>query len=385
MEMTARAAVWQLARACAARAAGTGTASSVISAAAEVRDWPAAIDTLDAQGLTSLLAHQLGVDAPPELRARASAAAARSLEQFALLTALCADLEQAGIAVLPYKGPLLSLLLYGEPGLRQSTDIDLVVRRADFVKARTVLASRGFASRGAYTPAREALLFDWLGHATFGSTEQLIELHWQFAPRQFPFALSVDDALQRARPVRIGANTLLAMGHADLAVVLAMHGTRHLFERLEWLAGFWRAISDSELSAESLLEHARSQRARRMTLVAAGVALRTFAIQDAPAWRRLLDADPVATKAAERMHAQVEAAGKDGALLPDGAQLQRQYAELIDSPLDRARSILLAALLPTEREWEFIHLPDAALPMYRIIRPVRLLGRCAMRLLPGTR
>jgi hypothetical protein len=65
----------------------------------------------------------------------------------------------------------------------------------------------------------------------------------------------------------------------------------------------------------------------------------------------------------------------------EGTRLQARYVRLLDSRADRVRSVLRAALLPTEREWETVALPDALTPLYHVVRPVRLVASYARRLL----
>jgi Uncharacterised nucleotidyltransferase len=55
-------------------------------------------------------------------------------------------LAEEGIPALPLKGPLLGRRVYGDPGLRaQSSDVDVLVRRADLEKAMPALAQLGYS------------------------------------------------------------------------------------------------------------------------------------------------------------------------------------------------------------------------------------------------
>ncbi len=54
-----------------------------------------------------------------------------------------ADLERAGVAALPLKGPLLSRDLYGDPGMRSAVDLDLLVRAEQLDLAVRTIGARG--------------------------------------------------------------------------------------------------------------------------------------------------------------------------------------------------------------------------------------------------
>ena len=91
----------------------------------------------------------------------------------------------------------------------------------------------------------------------------------RFDHRRFPFALTAERALACARVLRVGGQAMPVMHDVDLLSVLAMHGARHLYERLEWLAGVTRLLVARHGEAERLVAHAESLRARRMLLVSA--------------------------------------------------------------------------------------------------------------------
>src|SRR4051794_33619704 len=262
-------AAWALSLACARHAAGAEPASTVASAAADVSDLPLALDLAAAQGLGPLLARALrdgnaSTRAAELARESIATSTARTLGQVRLLTRVCGALDAAGGRALPYKGPVLSLQLYGDVALRTSTDLDLVVPRAAYDTARAVLGSLRLAPRGGHSVRQERTLFRWLGHASFGTgSDEFVELHWRFAPLQFPFALRPERALARASAIRIAGQSLPVMAPDALVVTLAMHGGRHLYERLEWLAGVSRLLLARPEAADELLAHAASLRARR--------------------------------------------------------------------------------------------------------------------------
>jgi hypothetical protein len=379
-------AAWALAIACARHAAGIAPASEVVASACGVSDWTAALSVAREQGLDALLARALGEgNAAEDLQATARAAVAtstaRTLGQQRLLARVLAALSDAGVPALPYKGPVLSMQLYGDATLRSSVDLDVVVPRASYDRARQVLLALGLAPRGGHSVRQERTLFRWVGQASFGTgTEQFVELHWRFAPLHFPFALTPVTALARASRGRLAGVDVALMATDDLVVTLAMHAARHLFERLEWLAGVTRLLGADGVDPERLIAHAGALRGRRMLLVSAGVASRVLGASLDARWERAIASDPDAARLASTMTDELRASWR-GAPQLAGAALQQRYAELLDTRADRIRSVLRAALLPTQREWEAIELPDALTPLYHLVRPVRLVAAYARRAL----
>ena len=370
---------WRLLVACARHAAGLADAREVAVAAAFIDDWRGMERQASAHGLLPLLARALSEagmtdGACASVAAAASASAARTLGQMRRLTELSALLERAGVPALPYKGPTLSLQLYGDVALRQSVDLDLVVPFDRYAEARAALVAHGLPPRGGHSDRQERALFAWLGHAPFGRGADFVELHWRFADRRFPFSLTAERALACARVVRVGGQALPLMHEADLLAVLAMHGARHLYERLEWLAGVTRLLVAWRGGAERLVAHAESLRARRMLLVSVHVAHRVLGFAPGDDWQRVLASDPAAPVLGATMTADLEAYALRDTPFPDGAALQRRYAELVDTRLDRAKLYVHATLDPTARDHEAVALPDSLVPLHRVIRPARLAG-----------
>jgi hypothetical protein len=58
---------------------------------------------------------------------------------------------------------------------------------------------------------------------------------------------------------------------------------------------------------------------------------------------------------------------------------------LVDTRMDRAKLYLHAALDPTAKDQEAVALPDALVPLHRVLRPVRLAGRYVGRALGAAR
>lgn len=376
----ARAASWELAVASARFAAGLDDGSGVVDLAATVLDWDGVIAMARDQAVLAWLARALNGRGPPEAAAKVRAAtvadAARALGQLRLLGTLTQAFADADIAVLPYKGPALSLQLYGDVALRHSTDLDLVVAKTDYVRARAVLCALGLPSRRGHTAHQERALFSWLGHASFGrGRDDFVELHWRFAPTQFAFALDPETAMSRSSYAMAGGARVRCMAPDDLLVTLAMHGARHLYERLEWLSGVVRLLRTTATPPSALTAHARELHARRMLLASVVVANRVLGFPISTAWNAELERDRDTIVVGEEIARQLVRHGTTGAPFAHGVSLQMLYGRLTDSGRDWVRALVRAAVMPTEREAEAVRLPDLLTPLYFVVRPIRLIAQ----------
>jgi hypothetical protein len=179
--------------------------------------------------------------------------AGRALAHEAALVELVPALRSAGIEPLLIKGPATIRLLYDDPNGRDSDDIDLLVRPADFPAARTVLTQHGFRPQA--DGARSSELLD----------------HEETLVRAVPVPVAVDlhqalmlvpdgDALYRAlgaeaQSIPLGAVTVSIPSDGGSALILALHVAQHG-------SGSPRAVHDLTLAVDRLGLEVWSEAAR---------------------------------------------------------------------------------------------------------------------------
>ncbi|HEX9483773.1 MAG TPA: nucleotidyltransferase family protein, partial [Gemmatimonadaceae bacterium] len=184
-----REAVWHLMLVAARQAAGVqDDLAELREAASDVDDWPEAVRMAREHGLLVLLGRNViaaHVSSSALLTDAVRHELDRSLAHVRVLREVAGILSDAGVDVLVFKGPVLSLRLYGDAATRISADLDLVVARRDYTLARRILLTAGFSPRNGHSAWREEHLFRWLGHASFHRNGTDVELHWRFSPIQF--------------------------------------------------------------------------------------------------------------------------------------------------------------------------------------------------------
>ena len=118
-------------------------------------EWKTVLDLADRHGVLPLLTQALSdasLRVPPDvlntLRQGYQTNLHKALFLSRELIRILDKLSAAGLEVMPYKGLALAETVYGDIALRQSGDIDLLIRASDFVRVReAVRGTRVHSSR----------------------------------------------------------------------------------------------------------------------------------------------------------------------------------------------------------------------------------------------
>lgn len=179
---------------------------------------------------------------PSEVRARllclAAADAGRELFLARQLVRLMAGFGGAGIEALAWKGPAMAKLLYGQVDGRSSDDLDIWVHPRDFPKACAFLEQQGFQPLFNLSPveAREHRRAGWDRGFQSPGGDYMVELCVAMAPRYFARVPEPESLLAAATDVDMDGAMVRTLGGAALMELLCLHGMKHGWTRLGWVA-----------------------------------------------------------------------------------------------------------------------------------------------------
>jgi hypothetical protein len=147
--------------------------------------------------------------------------------------------DDADLPVLFVKGAALSVLAFGNLGLRASKDIDLLITYETLPAATALMLRAGYrrfdpppdigdAQLRLLIPLRKDLGF------VNPATGLRIELHWRLFSN--PHAMTGVFLMGPSRVVPLtGSEGLRTLGEEDLFAYLCMHGALHWWNRLKWV------------------------------------------------------------------------------------------------------------------------------------------------------
>jgi len=135
-----------------------------------------------------------------------------------------------GIAVIALKGVYLSEWLYRDLGLRQFSDIDLLVHEEDGEKCLALLSSMGYKSSSVLSNLAEFVQehFDIVHYSPMVLDGVSIEIHIKLHAKTEKYHLLVAEVWKNAIPATINESKVLAFNIYDLLIHLCLHLDKHV-------------------------------------------------------------------------------------------------------------------------------------------------------------
>lgn len=312
---------------------------------------------------------------------RAREQALRNAAEGVRLTKLLAN---HGIIAMPLKGAFLSLRLYGDVGIRQTSDTDLMVRPESVSLAEQLLQAEGYHPHEAVpglrpTPKQRRFIRAAGYHEEYLHEHRglRVELHWA---HQLWTSRQMNMLWEHAQPVEWLGVPVMRLDDGTLLLTLCDHGAKHRWFRVKWLGDIAALFAQERAGGwETLLDVAnRLDQIRPLAQAALLVQwLYDVTLPDALAERITLEktARPLAVEAVRAM------------LL---GEQECMIDECSGNDWTRARTMMRLRTRPSYAlllkrfslsVWDFnaVPLPDAMFWLYYPLRPLLWLWRMCCR------
>ncbi len=266
---------------------------------------------------------------------------------------------------------MLAQRLYGDVAAREYCDLDLLLRPADIPVAIAKLESMGFTAALPLAPWQLQRHLRNGCECALSNGAVHVELHWQFAPRQFGAIFDIGQLFRRAIKVRIGDRDLPALSPEDEFLMLVVHGTKHGWSKLAWIADLAEMLRRCPLDPDHVGKESRRMGIRRMLRVALRLADWLGGTVEAPVSGSLDSGgqDP----RAEALAQEVKRAFLQGIDLESMLAARHRFILAAkDSGADRLVYVLRYLLTPNLDDWDFFSLPAGTRWLYPAVRLLRL-------------
>lgn len=343
--------------------------------------WQRLFELADKHGVQPLL-HQaltgLNHSVPAEERLQLQQAFQTNLHKSLLLSRelirIVDHVAARGLDAMPYKGLALSEILYSDIALRQSGDIDLLIRPRDLPRIRDAVRELGYTPHFTLSaPQERAYLKSGYEYAFDGiAGPNLLEVQWAILPRFYAVNFSMEDLFQRAATLNVVGHPMRTPSREDLLLVLCVHAAKHVWGRLVWLCDVAQLMNAPDLNWNWIGAQARNLgivRILRVTLLAANSLLRATISAEV---EQSLPKDAAAMPLAEEIQRHIVS---DSAYNTDSSAYFRLMMRLRERRADRWRFAVRLVLTPGPGEWSAVRLPRQLFSLYRFVRLSRLASR----------
>jgi putative nucleotidyltransferase-like protein len=319
-------------------------------------NWSGLLDLAEEHGVQGVLANRLeevsfaGVpaDAREKLQSRMRAQHLFTLAMTAELFGILQAFSVAHLQSVLVKGPVISLLAYGDPAVRSYVDLDLLVRHSDIQSASQRMLELGFRADIPESAIRAGKI---PGEYLFRrpGTHRIIELHTEETFRYYPKPMPIEALFSNSRKVLLDGREVPALSLEDEFVLNCIHGAKHFWESLMWVSDV-AAIVDKhpELDWQKAQRAAADVGAERMLIVAVQLAASLLRVTPSIGYTDHLHEDRTTELLCRNIQSWLPYAGAAPPPLLGRAMFRLKMA---GGGLTGAAYLMRLSLSPTQEDW----------------------------------
>lgn len=359
-------------------------------------DWDLLLRVAVQHGVMPLLYRNLNAappkDAPAEFLERLQQLFFQNLRRNDTLTAELCDILRLtahhGIPVVPYKGPALALILYGDTALRQFSDLDLLIRKCDIERTFALLETRGYRRQFLFTPRQQqAFIHSDCEMLLMRDPERFfLDVHWNFTPLYWSLRFDSEMIWQRLGETSINGTSTLAFHTEDLLIILCIHAAKDFWSSLGLLVDIAEVVTqnpDLDWARVSATMHAA--RATHIVLLSLSLAHELLGaplpleIKNRITAERTIMALNLKITRDLLLHVPTS---KDGGQYPLSAKATARYLRrlcVVERIADKCKFCARLAVTPTSRDYMLVSLPRQLHFGYYLMRPFRLFAQYATK------
>ncbi len=314
----------------------------------------------------------------------------RNRALFNELTIILEALAANGVEAIPFKGPVLAIQAYGDPGLRIFDSLHFLIRDPDTVPTIATLSDLGYERQGQLTAAQFAMIQRLQGHEILLKKARgtVAKPHTRLTPLNMAFDIDYAGLWRRVQRSHLDARSMRTLAPEDNLLVLAILGAKEMWWSLKWACDVAAFIgTHSKLDWIAIIEHARAQGCLRILLLATSLARRHFNSAAPEAIIAAERADRLIEPMLDRIMAYWQLEGPAGPQSSKALFMDRQ--RLHEGFVQRTRYLARTVFLPTPhhvartslpRKLNFAYFPIkiahdiAALPIRRRRLPLSALA-----------
>ncbi len=185
------------------------------------------------------LQHYFATDVPPaamaQLRSEHLAITRRSLYFAGELLRILRSFQDYDISAIPYKGPALGAAVYGNITLREFSDLDILIKPKDIIKAAEILQAANYIpTKSLPENTGEILNNPSEKDFTFSSPDKrvYVELHYKLARDYQGFSMPMEQLWQHSASTTLLDTQIPCLSPENTLLILCFNGSKDRWNRL---------------------------------------------------------------------------------------------------------------------------------------------------------
>jgi hypothetical protein len=349
-------------------------------------DWTYLVELAQRHGLMPLLYKNISIfcpeEVPPEilegLKNQFEANEQRNIFLTGELIKLLYVLESSDVPAIPFKGPALAALVYGDLALRQFSDLDVLVKMKDVLKTRDLLVTLGYAPEFQLKGAQAMHLLKYQYEYPFihNNDRIFIELQWEIAPRYLNCPPVLEQLWKYYKPSS-NESFVSTLPPEYLLLMLCIHGTKDFWRRLICVCDVAELIRVSKnMDWPTVIKAGHFFGCQRMLFLGLFFAKYLLETPLPDIVLREIEADPTIRKLAHRILKRLFQ--KDDEL--PGFRSYFFYLLSKERLRDKIHFFLRLITTISPQDWAFIRFPPSLYILYYFVRPIRLAAKYIFKL-----
>jgi hypothetical protein len=283
--------------------------------------------------------------------------------------------EENDIKAIAFKGPTLAQLAYGDITLRQYVDLDILVDEKDLYNSAVILKSINI---------EPDLSLEFLKNDTLikvGSDFNLfnkytnihLELHWNLF-RKLLNEKRKDFISSHQLSVDINGKKIYTLDYNYLLIYLCVHGSKHLWERIEWIMDLNKLISKGSFNWDFIIDTSKELKVYNMFLLGISLTDELFNTEIPSSikndYKTNQKVNKLKNKILNLIDSQIMHQEKEKKIM---ILKFRIIMQMFDSKIESFKYILSVIFKPTHYDVYFINISKTFSFLYYLVRPIRLI------------
>ena len=366
---------------CARVTIDTKIKDTILSLVNEDLDWQHIFEMASIHRLTPLLYYNLNSVCPDmipdeilvELKECFQINTWKNLSMTGELIKILELLDNHGINAIPYKGPILADLAYGNLAMREFDDIDILINKSDALILKNLMLNNGY-KLDIPIKIKDTLYLNIDSEYRFFNKNNTIrtEINWNFEGIFFSFPFNPGFLFNDLKMYNFNGYKIKIFSPVNHLLILCIHSAKHDWKRLSWICDISEFLKHNKnINWDEVFEKAEKLSIKRLVIINLILANDLFQWEVPDKMLKEIKSDNIAIKLSNEVKCRIFNGNKPLKLfnkfIIDIRKRDKLQYGLKDS--------IYGLFKPSYADFQLLPLPEHLFGLYYLIRPFLLLKR----------